>query len=156
MNRALKRILKRTVGHHGNTWAEKLDDALWAFRIAYKNPLETGRYRKMQMNELAELRDQEYKTYYIYKERIKLLHDAKLIPTNFSPGDKVLLFKSCFKRFFGKFKSRWIGPFTVIHVFPHGAVELEGPTNFKVNGHRLKVYLEDHTREEDPLSLEPP
>ncbi|GKA10190.1 reverse transcriptase domain-containing protein [Tanacetum coccineum] len=48
------------------------------------------------------------------------------------------------KIFFGKLKSRWSGPFTIVQVFPYGTVELSqnsGP-NFKVNGHRLKHYLE--------------
>ena len=30
-NRGLKRILERTVGEHRASWADKLDDALWAF-----------------------------------------------------------------------------------------------------------------------------
>nr|GFB61015.1 reverse transcriptase domain-containing protein [Tanacetum cinerariifolium] len=31
-NRALKRILERTVGENRASWLDKLDDALWAFR----------------------------------------------------------------------------------------------------------------------------
>nr|GEY18690.1 reverse transcriptase domain-containing protein [Tanacetum cinerariifolium] len=38
-NRGLKRILKRTVGENRASWSDKLDDALWAFRIAYKIPI---------------------------------------------------------------------------------------------------------------------
>nr|GEZ88598.1 hypothetical protein [Tanacetum cinerariifolium] len=38
-NRGLKRILKRTVGENRASWFEKLDDALWAFRTAYKTPI---------------------------------------------------------------------------------------------------------------------
>ncbi|GJT26317.1 putative nucleotidyltransferase, ribonuclease H [Tanacetum coccineum] len=37
-NRAIKRILKRSVGYNPKDWSKKLDDALWAFRIAYKTP----------------------------------------------------------------------------------------------------------------------
>ncbi|GKC83077.1 reverse transcriptase domain-containing protein [Tanacetum coccineum] len=37
-NRAIKRILERSVGCNPKNWSEKLDDALWAFRIAYKTP----------------------------------------------------------------------------------------------------------------------
>ena len=47
------------------------------------------------------------------------------------------------KLFPGKLHSRWIGPYEIVEVFPHGAVEIknlhEGST-FKVNGQRLKVY----------------
>nr|GEU79267.1 reverse transcriptase domain-containing protein [Tanacetum cinerariifolium] len=35
-NRGLKRILERTVEENRASWSNKLDDALWAFRIAYK------------------------------------------------------------------------------------------------------------------------
>nr|GEV00026.1 DNA-directed DNA polymerase [Tanacetum cinerariifolium] len=38
-NRGLKRILERTVGENRASWSEKLDDALWAFRTAYKTPI---------------------------------------------------------------------------------------------------------------------
>nr|GEV61041.1 reverse transcriptase domain-containing protein [Tanacetum cinerariifolium] len=35
-NQGLKRILERMVGENCASWSEKLDDALWAFRTAYK------------------------------------------------------------------------------------------------------------------------
>ncbi|GKB72440.1 reverse transcriptase domain-containing protein [Tanacetum coccineum] len=35
-NRSLKRILERTVGENCASWSDKLDDALWAFRTAFK------------------------------------------------------------------------------------------------------------------------
>ncbi|CAL9025544.1 unnamed protein product [Prunus brigantina] len=44
-----------------------------------------------------------------------------------------------------KLKSRWIGPDLVTQVFPHGAVQITNEAkgnSFKVNGHRLKPYVE--------------
>ncbi|GKB41170.1 reverse transcriptase domain-containing protein [Tanacetum coccineum] len=38
-NRGLKRILERTVGENRASCSDKLDDALWAFRTAYKSPI---------------------------------------------------------------------------------------------------------------------
>ncbi|GKB51368.1 reverse transcriptase domain-containing protein [Tanacetum coccineum] len=44
-NRSLKRILERTVGEHRAKWADKLDDALWAFCTAFKTPIGCTPYK---------------------------------------------------------------------------------------------------------------
>ncbi|GJT47483.1 reverse transcriptase domain-containing protein [Tanacetum coccineum] len=44
-NRGLKRILERTVGENRASWSDKLDDALWAFRTAYKTPFGCTPYK---------------------------------------------------------------------------------------------------------------
>ncbi|GJQ92598.1 reverse transcriptase domain-containing protein [Tanacetum coccineum] len=44
-NRGLKRILERTVRETGASWSDKLDDALWAFRTAYKTPIGCTPYK---------------------------------------------------------------------------------------------------------------
>ncbi|GJU73382.1 reverse transcriptase domain-containing protein [Tanacetum coccineum] len=107
-NRGLKRILERTVGENRASWSDKLDDALWAFRTAYKTPIgctpyklvygkachlpvelehkaywalkhanfdlkTAGDHRKLQLNELSELRDQAFlnRDSLIYKVKTK-------------------------------------------------------------------------------------
>ncbi|GJX66864.1 reverse transcriptase domain-containing protein [Tanacetum coccineum] len=44
-NRGLKRILERTIGENRASWSDKLDDALWAFRTAYKTPIGCTLYK---------------------------------------------------------------------------------------------------------------
>nr|GEX66716.1 reverse transcriptase domain-containing protein [Tanacetum cinerariifolium] len=140
-SRGLKRILERAVGENHASWSDKLDDALWAFRTAYKTPIgctpykmvygkachlpielehkaywalkhanfdmkTTGDHRKVQINELNELRDQAYENSLIYKEKTKRLHDSKIKNRVFNIGDRVLLFNSRLKIFSGKLKSR--------------------------------------------------
>ncbi|GKA45638.1 reverse transcriptase domain-containing protein [Tanacetum coccineum] len=177
-NRGLKRILERTVGENRASWSDRLDDALWAFRTAYKTPIgctpyklvygkpchlpielehraywalkhanfdlkTAGDHRKLQLNELNELRDQAYENSLIYKERTKKLHDSKIKNCIFNVGDQVLLFNSRLKIFSGKLKTRWSGPFTITEVFPYGTAKLSHTdgSNFKVNCHRLKHYF---------------
>nr|GEW05946.1 reverse transcriptase domain-containing protein [Tanacetum cinerariifolium] len=44
-NRCLKRILERIVGENRASWSDKLDDALWAFRTAFKTPIGCTPYK---------------------------------------------------------------------------------------------------------------
>nr|GEX17480.1 reverse transcriptase domain-containing protein [Tanacetum cinerariifolium] len=106
-----------------------------------------GDHRKLQLNELSELRDQAYENSLIYKERKKKLRDAKIKNRIFNVGDQVLLFSSRLKIFSGKLKSRWSGPFTTAKVYPYGIVKLvhSDGSKFKVNCHRLKHYHGENT-----------
>ncbi|GJR68266.1 reverse transcriptase domain-containing protein [Tanacetum coccineum] len=117
--------------------------AYWALKHANFNLKTAGDHRKLQLNELNELRDQAYEKSLIYKERTKKLHDSKIKNRIFNIGDRVLLFNSRLKIFSEKLKTRWSGPFTITQVFPYGTIELSQPDgpNFKVNGHHVKHYF---------------
>ncbi|GJU14788.1 reverse transcriptase domain-containing protein [Tanacetum coccineum] len=152
-NRGLKRILERSIGENRTSWSDKLDDALWAFRtVAYwalkhtNFDLKTaGDHRKVQLNELNELRDEAYENSLIYKEKTKRIHDSKIKNRVFNVGDRVLLFNSRLKIFSGKLKTRW-SDITVTQSFPYGTVGvyLKPTGEFQVNGHRgLSNTLED-------------
>nr|GEW91100.1 reverse transcriptase domain-containing protein [Tanacetum cinerariifolium] len=44
-NHGLNRILERTVGENRASWSDKIDDALWAFRTAFKTPIGCTPYK---------------------------------------------------------------------------------------------------------------
>ena len=98
----------------------------------------------MKLNELEEMRLRAYENALIYKARTKMYHDKNLVSRDINSGQLVLLYNSRLKRFPGKLKSKWFGPFLVKSVSLHGAVELitpEGDRSFKVNGQRVRPYL---------------
>nr|GEZ48134.1 reverse transcriptase domain-containing protein [Tanacetum cinerariifolium] len=143
-NRGLKQILERTVGENRTSWSDKLDDALWAFRTAYKTPIGCTPYKLVYGKSCHLPIELEHRAYWVLKhERIKKLHDSKIKNRIFNVGDQVLLFNSRLKIFSGKLKTRWFGPFTITRVFPYGTIELSQPDgpNFKVNGHHVKHYF---------------
>ncbi|GJZ20580.1 reverse transcriptase domain-containing protein [Tanacetum coccineum] len=80
--------------------------AYWALKHANFDLKTAGDHRKLQLNELNELRDQAYENSLIYKERTKKLHDSKIKNRIFNVGDQVLLFNSRLKIFSGKLKTR--------------------------------------------------
>ena len=74
---------------------------------------------------------------------MKKYHDLKIEKREFMVGELVLLNNSRLRLFLGKLKSKWTGPYMIIQLFHHGAVELETKdgVRFKVNGERIKLYF---------------
>ncbi|XP_062107954.1 uncharacterized protein LOC133818863 [Humulus lupulus] len=104
-----------------------------------------GEARKLQLNELKEMRLFSYENAKLYKEKTKRLHDQKIQARVFEKGQKVLLFNLRLKLFPGKLKSRWSGPFTVVKVYSFGVVEVledQSGREFKVLTHQANGVLE--------------
>ncbi|KAM2147188.1 hypothetical protein ACFX1Q_003959 [Malus domestica] len=119
--------------------------AHWAIKTFNMDIDAVGLHRKLQLNELEEIRNEAYENARIYKENTKAFHDKMIRSKTFSIRQKVLLFNSSLRLFPGKLRSKWIGPFVITNVFPHGAVQIQSlktQQEFKVNGHRLKPYYE--------------
>nr|GEW44304.1 reverse transcriptase domain-containing protein [Tanacetum cinerariifolium] len=67
-NRSLKRILERTIGENRASWSDKLDDALWAFRTAYKTPIGCTSYKLVYEKACHLLIELEHKAYWALKQ----------------------------------------------------------------------------------------
>nr|GEZ08612.1 reverse transcriptase domain-containing protein [Tanacetum cinerariifolium] len=117
--------LVSTHGENRASWSDKLDDALLAFRIAYKTPIGCTPYKLVYRKACHHPVKLEHKAYWALKhvdfelktaEKTKRLHDSKIKNRVFNIGDRV---------------------------YPYGTIELSQPDgpDFKLNGHRLKHYF---------------
>ena len=130
--------------------------AYWAIKAFNSNLDDASQLRNLQINELQEIRNDAYENSRIHKARFEEFHDKKILRKTFNVGQKVLLYNSRLHLFPRKLRSRWNGPFIVKHVYPYEACDIENPKNdnvFKVNGHRLKVYFDNFSVENDPIEL---
>ncbi|GKB02689.1 reverse transcriptase domain-containing protein [Tanacetum coccineum] len=146
-NRGLNRILERTVGENRALWSDKLDDALWAFRTAFKTPIGCTPYKLVYGKACHLPIVLKHKAYWALKHcnydlvttgDHRKVQMNKLNELRDQAYGNSLIYKEKKRLHDSKIKNR---VFNV--VFPYGTVELsqtDGP-NFKVNGHRLKHYF---------------
>ncbi|XP_042067323.1 uncharacterized protein LOC121810631 [Salvia splendens] len=120
--------------------------AFWAVKEMNMDVKAGVQERRMQLQELEELRLDAYDSIMWYKAKTKMWHDKNLRKKELKVGQRVLLFQSRLKLMPGKLRSRWIGPYTIVAIRANEAVELQGSDpdspSFMVNGHKVKPYRE--------------
>nr|GEZ40459.1 hypothetical protein [Tanacetum cinerariifolium] len=84
-NRGSKRILESIVGENRVSWSDKLDDALWAFRTAYKTPIGCTPYKLVYKKACHLPIELEHKAYWALKYAnfdLKTAGDHKKVQLN--------------------------------------------------------------------------
>ena len=188
--------MQNTVNRSRKNWAKKLNDALWAYRTAYKNPMGMSPYKMvygkachlplelehkaywavkelnrdfklagekilLDLSTLDEWRSEAYENARLFKEKVKIWHDRRILKREFHVGEKVLLYRSRLRFFAGKLLSKWEGHFVIREVYRSGAIKissLKDDTTQVVNGQRLKHYIsgDSYNEEVDVIQMVTP
>ncbi|XP_061341876.1 uncharacterized protein LOC133288185 [Gastrolobium bilobum] len=98
--------------------------AYWAVKQCNMDLIQPGGERKLQLQELEELRLDAYESSRIYKEKTKAFHDKQILRKEFVVGQNVLLFNSRLK------------------FMPVELSDKQTGNTFSVNGHHLKPFYE--------------
>ncbi|KAL6324171.1 hypothetical protein AAG906_006442 [Vitis piasezkii] len=130
--------------------------AWWAIKKLNMDLIKAGEKRFLDLNEMEELRNNAYINSKVAKQRMKKWHDQLISNKEFQEGQKVLMYDTRLHIFPGKLKSRWIGPFIIHRVYSNGVVDVlnsNGKDSFRVNGYRLKPFMEPFKPEKEAINL---
>eukprot|EP00253_Pinus_taeda_P036562 PITA_36562 len=137
-------------------WEEKLKDALWAYRITWKNTIGFTPYQLVYGKEVMLPIEFQIHTFKMdtdlgidlneaQQERIQQLNQLDEMRQKAKETTLLIDHKA-------KFTTHWMGPYEIVEVYENGSVQLittdgEGHP-FLVNGHRLKLYHKPITKED--------
>nr|CAN80656.1 hypothetical protein VITISV_037275 [Vitis vinifera] len=151
-NREIKRILTKVVNTIRKDWSTKLSDALCAYRTTYKIVLGMSPYRIVYGKACHLPVELEHRAYWAIKKMnfdldqagAKRKYDLNELEAYRNESYECLR----------KLRSRWNEPYVVKEVFPYGTVTIRNPrtgNEFKVNGQRLKHFIERFETQEENL-----